>query len=136
MSQPGKTIESIEAVQAHLQQQLAEQALLLQVSQTLATSFELDNTMPQVVDCALKGTKADDARLVRLTRGEPAGYPVPAGPFDRYRFGIERGWRPADQDDPLVVTGGEPASWLWAGDGPPSAGEDVPAAIAASKGMR
>jgi PAS domain S-box-containing protein len=74
VSQPGKTIESIEAVQAHLQQQLAEQALLLQVSQTLATSFELDNTMPQVVDCALKGTKADAARLVLLSGEAPIVY--------------------------------------------------------------
>ncbi|GAB4527263.1 MAG: hypothetical protein Kow0063_02340 [Anaerolineae bacterium] len=64
MAQSGRAIEAFEELQARLEQQLEEQALLLQVSQWLASSFDLAKTMPQVAQAAHQAASADVARVV------------------------------------------------------------------------
>ncbi len=64
VEQPGKTVEAFADMQARLQQQLAEQTLLLQVSQRLASGFDLTKTMPHVAQSAQQVAKASAARVV------------------------------------------------------------------------
>ncbi|MFC1959679.1 ATP-binding protein [Chloroflexota bacterium] len=69
MAQTDQAVEATTETQADLKQKLAEQTLLLQVSQQLTSSFDLTRTMPQVVTGALQAAQADTARLV-LCPGE------------------------------------------------------------------
>jgi hypothetical protein len=83
----------------------------------------------------------------RVQAGDPLGISGNSGcsTGPHLHFGVERGatagvarltdpygWRSTDQDDPLVVTGGEPATWLWAGDAPPASEDGAGAAGALS----
>ncbi len=70
MAQSGKAVETVEEIQARLQKQLENQTQLLQVSQRLASSFDLAKTMPDVVRSALQATKAGAVRVAILSSGE------------------------------------------------------------------
>ncbi len=74
MAQSGRAVEVFEELQARLQQQLEEQALLLQVSQWLASSFDLAKTMPQVAQAALQAANADSARIVLGDESASSGF--------------------------------------------------------------
>ncbi len=67
MEQPGITIEAFQGMQARLEQQLAEQGRLLKVSQRLASSFDLAETLPDVADAT---QQVSGARVARVVLGE------------------------------------------------------------------
>ncbi len=64
MEQPDKTYEAVDATSSHLEQQLEYKNVLLQVTQQLASAFDLTKTMPSVVESTCQVLKADSARII------------------------------------------------------------------------
>lgn len=74
MEQPSITTEAFQDMQAHLEQRLAEQRRLLQVSQRLGSSFDLAETLPDVAETALQMTGAQAAHVVLGDHGVTGVY--------------------------------------------------------------
>ncbi len=90
----GRLAESFESMRTGLQSRLAEMNLLLNVSQKMATSFDLSSVLPAILQELQDVVRADQIRFVLAPEHDQ-----PEGVLECYQsYGLQTDWHQVDRE--------------------------------------